>query len=556
VRVDVSALADGGRLDAEVAVVGAGPAGIVTALELARAGMDVLLLESGGDRFDARVQALGDEARRTPRHVAMSLATRRQLGGASNLWGGRCVPYDPIDFEPRELVGDARWPVGYAELAERFGRACAWCVCGEPIFDAQEIPGLAGRTLVPGLPDGDVTSSALERWSLPTNFGRQYAAELDRSEHLRLATGLTCVEVVADSAADRVERLRARTLDGREVAVHARRYVLACGGVETTRLLLNSDRSRPGGIGNHAGHLGRHYMAHTDGRIATVRFTTPPEQTIYAHERDPEGVYVRRRFAFSTEKLLRDGLPNIVFWLVNPELGDPRHRSGVLSFVYLALISPFGRFFVAEGIRQASVETPNAGPARAHLGNVVRGVWPALRFAVSFGYRRFVKRGRRAPGFFTYSAANAYPLNFHGEHLPNPESRVTLGEDVDELGMRRLALDLRFADGEAEAVVRAHDELDAWLRRHGCGHLEYPAIEDRVAAVDEQLYGGYHQTGTTRMSARPEDGVVDQNLAVHGFDDLFVAGGGAFVTSSQANTTFMEIVFALRLADHLRGRGP
>jgi len=45
-------LAEGRRIEAEVAVVGAGPAGIIVALELARAGHQVVLLESGGERFD------------------------------------------------------------------------------------------------------------------------------------------------------------------------------------------------------------------------------------------------------------------------------------------------------------------------------------------------------------------------------------------------------------------------------------------------------------------------------------------------------------------------
>jgi choline dehydrogenase-like flavoprotein len=54
------------------------------------------------------------------------------------------------------------------------------------------------------------------------------------------------------------------------------------------------------------------------------------------------------------------------------------------------------------------------------------------------------------------------------------------------------------------------------------------------------------------MSARPEDGVLTPELAVHGFDDLFVASSSAFVTSSQANSTFMIVAFAVRLADRLR----
>ncbi len=548
--IDGSTLADGTLLNAAVVVVGAGPAGIVIALELARAGHRVILLESGGIGFDAATQALGDTVGEDPLHAPMSLATRRELGGASILWGGRCVPFDPVDFEPRSIVDHGRWPVGYDELSEYFQRACDWFVCGRAEFDAREIDGLADRSLVPGFPEGGVRATALERWSLPTRFGKQYRKPLEETQNLRLITGLTCTEVVCADSKPCVDHLVARALDGRTIRVSARRYVLACGGLETTRLLLASRRHHPTGLGNHSGHLGRWYMTHLEGRIARVRFSTPPERTIYGHERDPDGVYVRRRITFSPEFADEYRLPNLALWFVNPELADPAHGSGILSFVYLMLISPLGRHFIAEAIREAHTKSDRPVTVRAHLRNVLRDLVPATWFAVRFGYQRYLRRGRKVPAFYVRSADNVYPLGFHCEHVPHPESRVELSDQVDALGMPRLRTHLQFGAQEFAAVVRAHERLDAELRRHGIGKIEF-LPGDPQEIILGQLDGGYHQAGTTRMSAEPADGVVDANLAVHGFDDLFVASSSVFVTSGQANSTFMVLAFALRLADHL-----
>ena len=88
------------------------------------------------------------------RHAAMSMTTRRQLGGASKIWGGRCVQFDPLDFDRRDLVPDATWPVDYAAISAVFQRTCDWLICGRAVFDAERIAHLAGRKLVPGLPDG------------------------------------------------------------------------------------------------------------------------------------------------------------------------------------------------------------------------------------------------------------------------------------------------------------------------------------------------------------------------------------------------------------------
>ena len=36
---------------------------------------------------------------------------QRRLGGASNLWGGRCVPMNALDFEARTILNQSGWPV-------------------------------------------------------------------------------------------------------------------------------------------------------------------------------------------------------------------------------------------------------------------------------------------------------------------------------------------------------------------------------------------------------------------------------------------------------------
>jgi choline dehydrogenase-like flavoprotein len=69
------------KIEAELAIVGAGPAGIVTALEAAKHGISVVLLETGGRSFDPTLQDLTDAAEwDRHRHAALSLTVRRQVG--------------------------------------------------------------------------------------------------------------------------------------------------------------------------------------------------------------------------------------------------------------------------------------------------------------------------------------------------------------------------------------------------------------------------------------------------------------------------------------------
>jgi choline dehydrogenase-like flavoprotein len=539
----------------DVVVIGAGPAGIALSLRTAAAGLRTVLVESGGQRRQDFPQSLADTPHYDPaRHAPMTDATRRQVGGASVIWGGRIVPYDPIDFDHRGHIPGSDWPVTYDEVRPYFARASRLCYSGEPIFSSHEIPALRGETLVPGLPDADVLTTSLERWSLPTNFGREYRKELLSSPRLRLMTGVTAVEIVTAEDGRSVRFIRGRRADGSEVVLQGRCYVLACGGLETTRLLMASDRHHRAGIGNHSDKLGRFYMGHISGKIATVHFTTDPRRTLYGYSRDREGVYLRHRFSISREAQHRERLTNVVGWLANPPIADPSHGSGVLSFAYLALSSPlFGRYFVADAIRKANVGTAGRSSTWRHVLNMVLDAPATAAFIPTFAVRRFMLH-RRVPGFFVRSRSNRYPLHYHGEQVPNPSSRVTLAKDTDALGLRRLVIDLQFSEQDVDGVLRSHEMWDSHLRQHRCGHLEY-TVDDRSAAVWEQATDGFHQAGTTRMSRRPEDGVVDPSLRVHGISNLYVASGSVLPTSSQANTTFMIVVFALRLADHLRAAG-
>src|SRR5919199_1796263 len=296
VIIPADALPDSTELSAHLAVVGAGPAGIVIALEAAKHGFDVLLIESGFEGFNANAQELSDAAAWDPSlRSPMSLTVRRQLGGTSIIWPGRCVPYDEVDFDRRPAISDPAWPVTYQDLLPYFQRACDWLACGRAVFNINGMSHLP-PSLVPGLPDGDASAATLERWSYQPDFSRRYGYELRQSARVQVITGLTCTEVFSRPGNTRADRLACRTLDGKRVSIWARSYVLACGGLETTRLLLASRGPHEGALGDHSGHLGVWYMGHLLGVVANVRFLSPPRATVFDFERDLDGTYIRRRF--------------------------------------------------------------------------------------------------------------------------------------------------------------------------------------------------------------------------------------------------------------------
>jgi choline dehydrogenase-like flavoprotein len=219
-----------------------------------------------------------------------------------------------------------------------------------------------------------------------------------------------------------------------------------------------------------------------------------------------------------------------------------------MSLAYVALaIPPVGRMIVAESIRSHYVGSgkPRWSP---HIANILRDAPSAALFVPRFIYQRYLARPHM-PGFFQRNVARRYSLRFHAEHLPNPESRVTLARDTDALGLPRLAIDFRYTEADTAPLIRTHECFARWLEKTGLGRLIWSVPdEQRSEHIIAQCYDGHHQIGTTRMSASPVTGIVDSDCRVHGSANLFIAGSSVFPTSGEANPTLTALALALRIA--------
>ena len=522
-------------------MVGTGPVGMALALEFERLGREVLVLESGGVEMEAS-EASHAKIVDPDRHAPMEIAVVRALGGTSWTWGGRCVAYDDVDFAAREFVADARWPVTHEEVRPYYKRATEILLCGS---DAFAVPYRRMLT-------GGVTLDGVERWARNSRVIEEHRERLLKSEKIRLSLKSTVTALNLEAGGAAVESVDVTTPAGART-VKARRFVLAMGGVETTRLLLATQRRWPQHFGGVDGPLGRYYMGHISGKIASIVFDDPATIADLDFKLDTNGAYYRRRFMLTQAAQMQHRVLNTAFWPDNPPLYDPAHRSGVLSGVFLALaFPPMGRRLLAEAIRLAHTG-PKPYKLGAHLRNAVLG---APRGAVDM-FRilrdRFVKKPKK-PGFLVTNKGGRYALHYHAEQVPDAASRITLSDEVDGFGMPRAVIDLRFTQQDVESVLESHAVLDEALQANGMARLEYWYPSDKVRErVWEQAADGFHQVGTTRMGNDPATSVVDRELKVHGVENLYVASSSVFPTTGQANSTLLAVAFGVRLAEKLAG---
>lgn len=547
--VDANTVETGSRLAADVCIVGGGAAGISLALSLSGQGLTVLLLESGQAAAHAPTQALyAGEVSDERLHSPPDKYRQRRMGGSTTIWGGRCMPLDPVDFETRSQVTHSGWPISFEDLLPFYPQANALAEAGRFSYDADEALGPGAAPMIRGFDSELIRTNGLERFSCPTDFGKRYARRLQVASDVKVLLGANCTAVRLEADGQAVRELEVATLSGKRFQVAPRAAVLAAGGLETARLLLASRDVAPAGIGNEHDVVGRYYMCHVAGNVGTLVLNGRTSEVRHGYEVTPEGVYCRRRFAVSASEQRRRGLANAVARLHFPRITDPRHRNGVLSGLFLArgLIS----YEYGKRLNDGARMTP--GLYARHLFNVISDPVDTTAFVAHWVTRRTLAQ-RKFPSVILRNRTNRFSLEMHGEQAPRADSRVTLGEKTDALGMPQLRVDWRYSSSDIESVAGTLDLIGEELERSGAGRLDF-----RRETLEEDLmrfgaYGGHH-IGTARMGSDVRTSVVDADCRVHSVRNLFVAGSAVFPTSSQANPTLTLIALSLRLGKHLSQR--
>ncbi len=302
----------------DVCIIGSGFAGSVLASGLAEHGVRTLVLESGGSLArwfaDPRVKHLADYTVSGDADYPTVRTKARALGGNSNFWTGRCERFHPSDFETHPYTpADNPWPVGYAELepyyteAERTLRVRGGTPSPHaaprrralPRRGSSDLSGFRSILSAAGV-DLDDSPTATPRHALRFfRLHKELIPELQASPYVTLVSGLTVTRLLTDDER-RVVGAEARSLDGTVHTARARVFVVACGGIETPRLLLLSrSEASPKGLGNAHDRVGRGFNEHPGvnfyGKLRHSRATLDPRHKLgrshqFYDELRPEGL--------------------------------------------------------------------------------------------------------------------------------------------------------------------------------------------------------------------------------------------------------------------------
>lgn len=530
-------------LSAKVCVVGGGAVGIALAVALARAGVDVLLLEGGGPTLETRSQALHKGQSVGHPFPNIEVGRYRVLGGTTAYWGGQVVPFDDFVTGDRPWAGHAAWPIDTAELRRCHDRAYGLLGLEEAEFDDRKVWEQAGNRMDALGPKIDVV---MTRWMKTRNFSKVFAKDLQSANGPRVVTHANVTAIRLDAARGAVDSLTVRSLEGRQATVKAEQFVLANGSLEIARLLMHPLADGSAAPWSDSKWLGAPLIDHLDCMAADVEITDHKRfQALF------DSIYYRGfryypKVRLSPAVQRAEGLVDI----------SAQFRYRTRFSEHLDVLKMFLRSLKEGGLPQSMSETDRwadklhkEAPQKVSYLSLPRHVAAVAATSVPLAVRYFKDRRSFKPRDAEVSLA------FFCEQLPSTQSRVSLGDDVDELGMRRIRVNWHIDGRELQTMRSFALVLKQEFEERGLAKVK---IDPRLLALDREafvpeIFDAVHQMGTTRIGRDAGDGFVDPNLAVHGIANLHLAGACTFPSTGFANPTFTAVALALRLSDRLAG---
>ena len=496
------------------------------AAELGRSGIDVVVLEAG-PRHDLAGRAdytrrfvRGENPWKTPLdgldthttqgNIPYNLEWRRArgVGGSTLHWEGYTLRFDASDFHLRSRYGIADdWPLTYDDLEPYYGQAeVALGVAG-----ADDDPAASFRSTAFPLPPfpSSYSDAMFARACTQRGIATQILPQARNSEAYRgrlqcRACGTCHVCPTGAKASIDLTHIPQAEASGK---------VRVLSDVSVLR--LETDGTRVSGA-IYAGHdKVEHRLSASIFVVAAGAVETPRLLLRSVSKDSPDGLandsgLVGKRFMLHPSVDVIGRMSEKVY----------PYRVGFSTmmareFARRSDRAQHGAFFL-EFLNSAG-ETP------ARIAELSGGSGEALQQQIQaeFGY--------------------SLSIRAFCEQLPNPDNSISLSSQKnDYFGNPAPHIRLNLGQYERSTLAEAEKVARGILETMGA---------DQIDTINYDYSG--HQLGTHRMGDDPRTSVVDRNLKVHDVQNLYLVGGGSFVTSTASPPTLTIAALAIRAAQHI-----
>ena len=449
-----------------VTIIGSGPAAIPIALELEKNNIETLIIEAGEEEYSYDSQqsykgeVIGDNS------ISLTHNRLRQFGGSSGHWGGWSRPLEEYDFKG--------WNIKKKDLDKYSDKTC-------------DILGIKNEFQNSNL---NKYFDQVEFQYSKIRFAKKYKNQILKSSKIKLVLK---TQVTHFEGTNGNTQFAVCYSNGKMYKVRSRYFILACGGIENSRILLWTKEKNAQFIDQRL-PIGKYWMCH------------PWMLGGY-------GVVKKNSF----KKILKNNFINSESQIHVATSKKIRTEKNILGGTLYMKATEDNKIH-KEIIKDLLCIAPDFGKKIA---------------------RNFFKKDLKCGNIF---------LQVEEESKIN--NRITLHPKLkDSLNVPITKLFYKQNKSTIENAKKILEEFADFCRKTDSGRV---AIIDEIYQLKNyDSLGVHHHMGGTRMGENPKTSVVNKDLKLHNNKNLYIAGSSNFVSTGYANPTYTIVQMSLRLGNEL-----
>ena len=451
----------------QVLIFGSGPAGISLALKLEKNKISSLIVEAGKEEYDEFSQEdyksiySGDEI------TDLRYSRLRQFGGTSGHWGGWCKPMeewnsDKANLNPTDLNSYFTEASSILNIDSKFSKIKLNNYFNQIQFQFSNV-----------------------------RFAEKYKEHIKNSKFIDLVLNSQLSHFIGEN---NTSVTGANIIsDNQNFLLKSKFYILACGGVENSRVLLWTKEKNPNLIDPNI-PIGKYWMTHPwflggSGFIKKTEIQRLLEENFLDWD---------THFHLATNQnftLDKDSL-SASLWMSFDE-NQKRHKEIIKS---LLCISPTYGKKIARQLFNKDLK----------CGDIFLQV----------------------------------------EEAPDQQNRVTLDIlNKDSNGVPISDLQYKKSKKTIITAKKILESLADYFIQNDVGRI---AVNQEIQNLENyENLGVHHHMGGTRIGNNIKTSVVDNNLKFHGLENLYISGSSVFTNGGYSNPTYTIVLLSLKLADKI-----